>query len=174
MTMQDLGGTTPASDGQLPAATPAHVGARDRGFSYVEVVVTIVLMGVLVVPILAAVRTSIRGATVSRAAAELETVLVNAADVVHRADLVAEQCDLTSEAQQAAITQGWAATAVEVEHFYLQSDGSWSLEFDPATDDCPLAATSARPNGPVVLVRITVTSPDEDVTRSLEVVKSAF
>ncbi len=148
---------------------------HDVGFTFVEVVVTIVLVGVVVLPILATVRTSISAAAVSRAAAEVETVLVNAVDEVNQADPLVAKCNLTSRAESAATTQGWSASTVTVEHQFLQADGSWSAIFVPAADGtCPPGAVSARPNGPVLLIRIVVSSPTENVRRTLEVVKGEF
>lgn len=144
---------------------------RDGGFTYVEVVITIVLMGIVVLPILAAVRSSVQAASVSRVAAEVETVLVNAADRVHRADRGTSptfQCDLSGPAEKAAIVMGgnWSAADVTVEHEY----------WDTATDQwlsgaCP---GGTYENGLVQLIRITVSSPDGNVTRNLEVVKGDF
>ena len=48
------------------AGTPRRPSQRrrDGGFTYVEVVITIVLMGIVVLPILAAVRSSVQAASV--------------------------------------------------------------------------------------------------------------
>ncbi len=147
---------------------------RDGGFTFVEVVVTIVLVGVVIIPILATVRSSISAAAVSRAAAEVETVLVNAVDGVNNGDPPQiALCDFTDAALAGKTAQGWADSTIAVTHQYLQADGTWSTEFDP-TLGCPAAAVSARPDGPVLLIRITVTHPTESVTRPLEVVKGEF
>ncbi len=146
---------------------------RDGGFTYVEVVITIVLMGIVVLPILAAVRSSVRAASVSRAAAEVETVLVNAADRVTRADRDSSptfQCDLSGPARKAAIVHGWDAATITVEHEHwdeLANGGSGG--FVPGA--CPGGTFE---NGLVQLVRIRVESPVEDVARELEVVKGDF
>ena len=152
---------------------------RDTGFSYIEIVVTIVLMGIVVLPILAAVRSSVRAASVSQAAAEVETVLINAADNVARASTTGSTpsnnnwCNLTDEAQSAAVAQGWAASTIVVEHRYLLPDGNWSAAVTPLPmGDCLAAWVTSPRTEPVLKVRIEVTSPDENVTRILEVVKS--
>lgn len=140
------------------------VPARDRGFSFVEVVVTIVLMGLVVLPILAAVRGSIRASTVSRDAAEVETVLVNAVDRVNRAP---RECDLTAYVEAAVESHGWEASAADVEHRYLNSSGAWQT--DPSGTACPGGAFQ---NGIVQRIDITITSPENEISRTLEVVKS--
>lgn len=143
-------------------------GSPDGGFTYVEVVIAIVLVSVIVLPILAAVRSSVRTAAVSRAAAEVETVLVNAADLVSRADRDDFKCDLTAPAQQAAAVRWDDASAVSVEHEHWDdtANGGAGGFVDGA---CP---GTGYQNGLVQKIRIRVTSPKEAITRELEVVKS--
>jgi hypothetical protein len=133
----------------------------------VEVVVTITLMAVVIVPILSAVATSIKSSSQSRSAAQVETALVNAADRVNRAN---KTCDYTIYAQAAVQTQGWDPDRASVRHAYYEpgptpaDPGSWvdgqACEFATATD------------GLVQLVVISVTSPDGDISREIQVVKS--
>lgn len=139
----------------------------DRGFTYVEVVITIVLMGIVVLPVLTAVRSSIQAASVSRDAAEVETVLVNAADRVNRADrdlFDQYKCDLSGPAKKAASVHGWDDSTVAVEHFHWD-DGTEAFE----SGACPGGQDQA-----VQMIRIRVTSPNDGVTRELEVVKGDF
>lgn len=137
---------------------------RDRGFSFIEVVVTIVLIGVVVLPILAAVRGSIRASVVSSEAAEVETVLVNAVDRVNRAP---RECDLAPYVRAAVESHGWDASAASVQHHYLNSSGVWVA--DPTLTACPGGAFQ---NGIVQRIDITITSPENEISRTLEVVKS--
>lgn len=130
----------------------------DDGFSFVEVVVTIVLVGLVVVPLLAAVRASIRASTVAESAASVETLLVNAVDRVNRADVT--DCDYSSEVSAAVETYGWPASAATVVPRYLQDDGSWSD--DRGDLDC---------EDQVRLITITITDPESGLARTLEVVK---
>ncbi len=146
----------------------------DAGFTFVEVVVTIVLVGVVVLPILAAVRASIRTATVSESAAEVETLLVNAVDRVNRAPRTGTfQCDLTSPVEAAVETHGWPASSATVKNHYLNTS-----DLDPGTKGtfvegpgntaCP--ATGFY-NGIVQRFTITITNPDDGLSRTLQVVK---
>ncbi len=58
---------------------------RDGGFSVVEIVITIALMAIAILPLMDATLTSVKASSIAREAAELETVLANAADRVNRA-----------------------------------------------------------------------------------------
>ncbi len=134
---------------------------RDPGVTFVEVLVTIVLMGTVLIGILAAVRTSIQASSMAESAAEIETLLVNAVDRVNRADNT--DCDFESEVGAAVETYGWPASSAQVVHEYLQPDGSWSLV--PGVIDC---------EDQIRRIRITLTHPDKDIVRRLEVVKGDF
>ena len=90
-------------------------GDRDSGFSIVEIVIAIVLMGTVVIAVLNAVTMSVKASSVSRSAAQVETAVVNAADRVNRAP---KRCDYTIYAQAAVQTEGWAPDAATVTHEY--------------------------------------------------------
>lgn len=136
-------------------------GGRDTGSTFVEVVVTIVLIGVVVIPILAAVKSSIRASSTTESAAAVETLLVNAVDRVNRAPVT--ECNLEPAVQAAVETYGWPASAASATHEYLQSDDSWSS--DVGTQPC---------YEQVRRITITITDPDSGLQRQIEVVKSDF
>ena len=71
------------SDGSAVAS--GRRPARRDGFSLVEMVITIALLGTVVVGVLAAVQGSIKASTTARHSAQIQTVLLNAADRVNRA-----------------------------------------------------------------------------------------
>ncbi|MDO8392199.1 MAG: prepilin-type N-terminal cleavage/methylation domain-containing protein [Actinomycetota bacterium] len=150
---------------------------RDAGFSLAEIVVSIALMGVAVVPLMLAVITQVRVSSSTNTIADLETVLVNAADRVNRSG---ESCDYDVYVEAAALEHGWQpnqATAVYQYYDPVEPDpadlvnhpgspieaGTWINGACPGTQ---------RPEGLVQRVTITVTSPDGQITRSLVVVKS--
>ncbi len=136
----------------------------DRGITLIEIVITITLLGVVIVPILAAVATSIRSSRVSEDAAQVETLLVNAVDRVNRATRDDFPCDLTKPVEAAIETVGWPVTSVRVDHAYLDVNENWVTE----STACP--GGSFR-NGIVQRITITITSPDEGLTRSLQVIR---
>lgn len=145
--------------------------ARDDGWSLVETVVCIALVGTVIVPVLQALATTIKASSISRSAAQVETALVNAADRVNRAPL---KCDYTIYAQAAAQTQGWPPENVALTQTYYEPGataavaGTWKVG-DGIAPACPLATPT---DGLVQKIRIAVTSPDGQVTRTVEVVKS--
>lgn len=148
--------------------------AADRGFTLVEVVLTISLIGIIIVPILDATYTSIRASTTSRESAEVETVLQNAADRVNRAPTL---CGYQIYVEAAALAKGWqAGQATAVYQYYqpgataLASDpGTWSTPGPTANEACPGGARTPRL---IQLVTITVSSDSGSINRSIQVVKS--
>lgn len=139
---------------------------RDRGVTLIEIVITITLMGVIVVPILVAVATSVRSSRVSEDSAQVETLLVNAVDRVNRATRGDFPCDLTSPVGAAVETVGWPASSVQVEHHYLDVNEQW--QSDASGTACPGGSFQT---GIVQRVTIIITSPDEGITRSLQVIR---
>lgn len=145
----------------------------DRGFSLVEVIIAIGLIGMVIVPILQAVATSIVASSTSRSAAQVETALVNAADRVNRAPI---HCDYSVYAQAAVQTQ-WGPEAADrvslTQYYYVPGAtatqaGTW-VEGDPLYPACKIPTPT---DGLVQKVRMSITSPDNKVTRTIEVVKS--
>ncbi len=143
-------------------------GETDAGFSLVEIVMTITIMAIIMVPTLNAVMATITAGRLNTNMSAVETVLQNAADRVNRAP---KSCDYTLYAQAAAQTNGWTAdtTTVLQQHFVpgatANTDGQWA-------DLACLATESAPADLAVQLVTITVTSPDGKIEKSLQVVKS--
>lgn len=136
-------------------------------------VIAIALVGVVVVPILKAVATSIVASSTSRSAAQVETALVNAADRVNRAPI---HCDYIIYAQAAVQTQ-WgpeAASRITLAQYYYVPGasatvpGTWVA--GPASS--PACEIGTPTDGLVQKVRMSITSPDDKVTRTIEVVKS--
>lgn len=140
---------------------------RDVGSTFIEVLVAIVLIGLVVLPILAAVRASIRASSISSESAEIETLLVNAIDRVSRAP---SGCDYTPYAAAAVEIFGWSVDGLDVEQWYLEADGAWAAGEDD-WEACP-TDSERPPEGQAQKIRITVTSDTGQVSRSIEVVKS--
>ncbi len=153
------------------AGTERPGRAADRGFSLVEVVIAIALIGLVIVGMLEAVRVSVAASSANRAAAQVETAVVNAADRVNRAP---KRCDYTVYAQAAVQTQGWQPSSATVLHEYYEpgatasDQGTWLT----GAASSPGCAGQAPTDLLVQRVTITITNPDGNVRRSIQVVKS--
>lgn len=148
---------------------------REAGFSLVEIMITVSLMAIIIVPLLMAASTTIKASASSRNLSKVDTVLNNAADRVNRAP---ELCDYTIYIQAAALSQGWTVDEVSATYQYYQPgssatvSGTWA---SGACAGCPptVACPGGTPeDGLVQRVTITVSSPNNVVQRTMEVVKS--
>jgi type II secretory pathway pseudopilin PulG len=157
---------TNATGGLLGATRSQGHHRRDAGFSLVEAVIAIALMSIVVIPVLGAVMASIEASSRSRSAAQIETVIVNAADRVNRAP---KSCGYQEYVRAALGSQQWdpnLATVVE-EHYLPAAQpnqaGAWAP--GPCLIDSPTELLVQR-------VTIRVSSPDGKVNRQIQVVKS--
>jgi type II secretory pathway pseudopilin PulG len=151
----------------VPQVPDPQAESRDAGFSLVEAIVAILLISIAVIPLMLAGITSIRVSAQTNTIAEVETVLVNAADRVNRSS---EGCDYDVFVQAAALENGWqSAQATAIYEYYEPGDDSPAVAGVWVMGACPGAQ---RPEGLVQRVTITVTSPDGKISRSLVVVKS--
>jgi len=150
---------------------PADAIARDAGFSFVEITMTIVLMGLVLVPLMNASIMAVKASSSSRRIAELQTVLLNAADRVNRANV---KCDYLVYIQAAAQTKGWDPAQASATYEWYQPGSSATV---PGTWQTGPAATpgcngSAPTQNLVQRVTIKMTSPEDSVSRTIVMVKS--
>lgn len=153
------------------AHTESEQSPSADGFTFVEVLVTIVLMGTMVLAVLTAVQANIVASSTSRSASRTESVIVNLADRINRAP---KSCDYTIYAQAAVLTEQWPASSVTVDQWRLDYGGYSGNAVDSGDwllGGCESGLT-APPDLLVQKVRISVTSPDGKVTRYIELVKS--
>lgn len=140
---------------------------RDAGVTFVEVLVTIILLGTVVLGILTATRTSIVASRTAADAAVVESALLSAAERVERATRdEGYTCDLSGPIYAAAQLQlgvdaGDAPAYTQIAYEHLTA-GGWQ---DGA---CPDGGYQLNL---VQRVRITMTSPATGLSRTLEVVK---
>lgn len=138
----------------------------DGGFTLVELVCAISIMAIVIAPILGSVIASIGASTSARNMAQVETVLQNASDRVNRAP---KGCGYLIFVQAAVQAEGWDPDQASVEELHYVPDpvatkaGRWVANACEGTTPTELL---------VQLVRITVTSPTGQVTKTAEVVKS--
>lgn len=154
-----------------PRRTRTAPDGQDVGASILEIIIAITLLGTVVAAILTATATGIRVSSVDRAAAQVETAIVNASDRVNRAP---KRCDYTIYAQAAVQTQGWDPATVSLTHEYYVPGadasvaGTWETGA-PAAPACP----GPSPDDLLVQrITLSITSPGGEVTRSIQVVKS--
>lgn len=146
---------------------PKDTQPQDSGFSLVEMVVTITLMSLVMLPLMVAAWSLIRNSSFNRTATRVETVLSNAADKVNRAR---ETCDYTIYYQAAVQSEKWPTSQVSVAYAWYEPGPSATTAGVWHTGAaCPSAGYT---DGLVQRIDITVTSPDGIVTRSMQVVKS--
>lgn len=139
---------------------------RDRGATLTELLVTIVVMGIIITPVMNSVMGVIKASATNRGLSQVETVLTNAADQVNRAP---KSCDYTIYAQYAAQVGGWQDTDAWVTQRHYQPGATPA---DPGTwvDG---ACQGGQPDDLLVqLVEITVRNPDTGAQRTIQVVKS--
>ena len=157
-----------AERGPAPRPRPSRSSRHraDRGYSLVEIVVAITLLGMVIIPVLAAVKTSIQVSSVANAAAKAETAMINAADRINRAPL---SCNYTLYAQASVQTEGWPASAASVrQEWYDAQTNAW-VDEGPTGDGCPFANVT---EDLVQRVTVDINVPNSDISRRIQVVKS--
>jgi Tfp pilus assembly protein PilV len=138
----------------------------DRGNSLVEVLMAVVLTSVAIIPLMGASWALVRNSAQNRSSTQVETVINNAADRVNRA---IPGCDYLIYVQAAAMAEGWQPTQASATYQYFVPNANATLPGTWVAGGCP---NGVRPAGLVQMVRITVTSADGRVTRTIQVVKS--
>ena len=137
----------------------------DRGFTFIEIVVTISLLGIVVLSLLVATRTSVTVSSTTRTVANVESAMLNAADRIERAPR--PDCDLSKFVEAAALTEfalpagSDLSAIVQVDQQHL-AGAAWQ---DGA---CP---SSGFQPGLLQRVTFTLTSPAGSVSRTMQVVK---
>ena len=141
----------------------------DEGFSLVEVVITITLIALVIIPIIEATFTSVKASSTARIVAEVDTTLQNAADRVTRAPTL---CDYDPYVRAALIAKGWNPSQMTTAYQYYvpganaEVDGTWVNGVNGA---CPAGGRTPRL---IQKVTITVASSMGSIQRTIQVVKS--
>ncbi len=143
---------------------PVDDTVTDRGTTLVEILMSIVLIGLVVTSILAASHAGIVASSTVYEAGQVETVLLNAGDRVHRAP---QRCEYEEYVDAAALAQGWTvdATSSSVE-LLVANTGNPSADWEAQTCSGSVSAFDVQ------RVTIIASSPDGKITRTLTVVKS--
>lgn len=156
---------------ETPSLAAVDLQRSDKGFSIVEILVAIVLMGTVGIATMSATWAGVRASAQSRTAAHVETAIVNAVDRIIRAP---KRCDYTIYAQAAVQTEGWPpSSATLIQEYYVPgpdaiTNGQWLAGAATA----PACAGPAPADLLVQRVTIQISSPDGGIRREIEVVKS--
>lgn len=138
---------------------------RDSGYSVVEVLVTVALLGLVVVPILGAVSGAIRASAIDRDGAQLETALANAAEAVNRSPLSCDAAAYAAAVETVLADRSGSVHLHSLQVAHATGPSSWS-----APDD---ACAGAAPTFDLVQrVTICLHSADDRLTRRVDVLKS--
>ena len=154
--------TTPTLDTDA-IRDDVDVSRDDAGSTLIEVLIGIALMGTIVAAIAGAMLTSLVASSTAFDVAELETVLINASDTVHRAT---PDCDYGAVVDAVGIAEGWPSGSItSVEELLVRDPDGTNPQF--------VAACTVVQPGDVQSVVITATHPSSGVVQSLKVVKSS-
>jgi len=157
--------------------TPVPTRRPDRGYTLVEVIVSITLLGMVVSSILPAMWSAIRVSRLSDTQAKVEAVLGSAVDRVSNYGWnPCPEADSTggyaSKARNAAAIFEWPATTVEVSsiRYWDTTTKAWSTVNPVPASDCSRTAISLTKERTLQEVTIRVTSPDGQQTNEIELV----
>jgi prepilin-type N-terminal cleavage/methylation domain-containing protein len=139
----------------------------DRGFSVVEVVVSVVVMAIIAVPLLDTLWGAVRSSSHANESSRTQTVLQDAADRINRAPL---SCSYTVYAQAAALALGWESDQVTTTHKRFVPGATPMVAGTWLNGACAGPQPDERT---LQMVVVTVTSPRLGVVRTIEVLKSS-
>lgn len=155
-----------------PITDDGHGTHRDKGFSLVEILVSIVLLGVVSTAAMVTLRTSVRASSLDRDHANAHAWLQTASDVLYGSPRM--DCGTTTSSQEALVRayyqsvvrttenpQDWPATQIEVVGPVLFWDGTSRYQ-STCYDDAGIN---------LQLITLQVRAPDGKIVESVQVVK---
>jgi prepilin-type N-terminal cleavage/methylation domain-containing protein len=148
----------------------------DDGYTLIEVILAVAIMGITFVAVLSGIATTVVTARVHRDQADVSTVLVSASERVKAAAYVpgATSATYLGAAQTApSLPAGWTSSVIVIPAVdsvtSLQNPLFWDgTTFQATPFDNPLGTP---PVIPLQQIKITVTSPDNRAVQSMYVVK---
>ena len=162
----------------------SHISAAaDAGFTLVEVLVVITLMGISVVAVLAGTRATISATVIDRNQAVVFTWLQAASDEIYETSRVpctsgqaAARTTYELAAKSAPVPPVWSGTAAKIEVTNVEYLGRVTVDpdFEWGTSFCFEGAGTEYEDSPLYTQRVTLraTSPDGSLVQTLEMVKS--
>jgi len=160
----------------FPAGAERLEERPDRGYTLVEILVSIVLMGTIVLSIMTGMWTVIRVSRQNDDRAKVQAVIGSAADRIANYQYVACPEDANTYqviGEVAASVVGWEATSVEIirYQFWDPDIGSWADNNSIQGADCnqSVGLTTSKT---LQKMTVRVTSPGAGYSSTLDVVKS--
>jgi prepilin-type N-terminal cleavage/methylation domain-containing protein len=155
--------TIEPNEGQLPERTRS--ARNDAGFTLVEMLIAIVMVGLIASVLMTSLGTVIRSSKKSDSHARLEAVLSSVADRLTTTAFIpcARTTSYASAASSASGSIGWQPSTVVV-----TSVQYWNSSTNTFGSTC---SASSVVNS-IQKIRVVVTSPDGKSSRDLEVVKT--
>jgi prepilin-type N-terminal cleavage/methylation domain-containing protein len=153
--------------------TPSDLGGHgDGGYTLIELLVAIAILGIAFVSLLGALGMSIVGSDIHKQQSQVESVIDSAAEklkdptaatgALHVACATTSQSTYVAAAQSAAASQGWAASTVQITSIqYWDGSGFGATCYDDA----------AHNNLNLQLITLTVTNPGTRASQSIAFVK---
>lgn len=138
----------------------------DRGETFVELLITVAILGIAVAAILGGIGTAIIGSDVHRKQSEATPVVISAADALKDRTLLYKDCATSTEstyvnAVAGALPAGWPTPQLTV-RYWTGSD---------FTSNIAQCQDASLPSGRAQEITIQVTTPDARATETLAVVK---
>lgn len=162
-----MAGTSVGTTDAATSRSHRSPSRRDEGTTFLEVLIAVILLGTVVIGILAAMRAGVIASSTSREAAKVETALLNASDRVSRAPLKCIEGGYVPYVEAAiAGWEGDGEATVTVRHLQYDPDDGVFADSTWAAGPCPASGSQVQ------RVTITITGPDREVTRSMDVIKS--
>jgi prepilin-type N-terminal cleavage/methylation domain-containing protein len=166
-----------------PSGRPHGRVVDGAGFTLIEVLVVITLMGIAVVAVLAGMRATIRSTIIDRNHAVAFAWLQAASDEVYETPRVpctsgqaAAQSTYELAAKNAAVPPVWSGTSAKIEVTKVEYLGRVTVDsaFEWGTSFCFEGVGTEYEDSPLYTQRVTLraTSPDGALVQTLEMVKS--
>lgn len=153
------------------------IAETDDGYTLVEVLVSLALMGLVISSILPAMWSAIRVSRFSDTQAKVEAVLGSAVDRVsnygwHPCPETDSLGGYAAKAKNAAAIFEWPSSTVEVldVQYWDTSSKTWSTTDPVSAADCGRTVISITKERTLQKVTIRVTSPDGEQTNELDLV----
>ena len=154
--------------------SPSHPPGAEAGFSLIEVLISVAIMGIAMVAVIGALATQIKGADLHRNQSNASAVLSSAAEKIQSSGYVA--CDASpattykAAARTATLPSDWVTKGVSVGlAIDVTSVKNWNGSSFVAT--CAPDATDTLGLLQIQLVTVAVTGPNASGTEQLDIVK---